>query len=63
MAARFDIIALLGSRPVLFGLRAQGHLPTVERMLAEGATWGEIGREIGWCPVTAERFYGMEASS
>lgn len=51
---------LLSSKPVLFGLRAQGHLPTVERMLAEGASWEKIGRKIGWDGATAERFYGYE---
>ena len=44
--------------PVIFGLKAQGHIPTVERMLAEGETWAEIGKAIGWCPKTAERHYG-----
>ena len=33
---------------VKFGLRAQGHLPTIERMLNEGASWHAIGRAIGW---------------
>jgi hypothetical protein len=42
----------------LFGLKAQGHIPTIERMLAAGASWEDIGREIGWCPETAERHYG-----
>jgi len=43
-----------------FGLRAQGHLPTVERMLAEGLAWDEIGIAIGWCPKTAAEYYGRE---
>lgn len=43
--------------PVVFGLRNQGHLPTVERMLAEGASWAEIGAEIGWDGETARRYY------
>jgi len=45
---------------IAFGLRAQGHLPTIERMLRDGKTWKEIGAAIGWCPITAERFYAME---
>jgi len=51
---------MLGSKPVVFGLRAQGHLSTVERMLLVGASWEQIGREIGWDPATAERFFEME---
>ena len=45
---------------VQIGLRAQGHIPTIERMLSEGATWGEIGKAIGWCPETAWRWYQYE---
>lgn len=58
---RRDWLEAVLSRPFKFGLRAQGHLPTVERMLADGATWVEIGKEIGWCPVTAEQWYQREA--
>ena len=50
-------------RPILipvFGLKAQGHIPTIQRMLAEGKTWEDIGREIGWDPGTAEEFYIRE---
>ena len=43
--------------PVRFGLAQQGHITTIERMLAEGKTWEDIGREIGWCPKTAEDHY------
>jgi hypothetical protein len=39
--------------PVLFGLARQGHIPTIERMLAEGKSWSEIGEAIGWCGETA----------
>lgn len=42
---------------IKFGLRAQGHIPTIERMLAEGCTWPQIGFAIGWCPETAKRWY------
>lgn len=42
---------------IKFGLRQQGHVPTVERMLAEGATWEAIGKAIGWCPVAAKNWY------
>lgn len=43
--------------PVLFGLEQQGHIPTIQRMLGEGKSWDEIGREIGWCPETAREWY------
>lgn len=43
--------------PVVFGLEAQGHIPTIERMLDEQKTWDEIGKEIGWCPRTAMEHY------
>ena len=39
------------------GLRAQGHIPTVERMLADGRTWDEIGKEIGWHGPTVKEWY------
>jgi hypothetical protein len=42
---------------VKFGLRQQGHVPTVERMLAAGATWPEIGRAIGWDGKAAQEWY------
>lgn len=43
--------------PVLFGLSKQGHIPTIEKMLADGKPWTEIGKAIGWDPETAERHY------
>jgi hypothetical protein len=43
--------------PIVFGLRAQGHIPTVERMLAVGASWDEIGKAIGWTADAAEQHY------
>lgn len=52
-----SILDLLGDAPIVFGLRAQGHIPTVERMLAEGATWDEIGKEIGWYGPAVQQFY------
>jgi hypothetical protein len=44
-------------RPILFGLEAQGHIPTVEAALADGADWNEIGRRIGWDGETARTYY------
>ena len=55
-----EIDALLMETPVLFGLRAQGHITTVEAMLRDGCTWTEIGKAIGWDGMTVERFYEME---
>jgi len=40
-----------------FGLVQQGHVPTIERMLSEGADWVAIGKAIGWCPKTAEQHW------
>ena len=47
----------LMNSPVLFGLAQQGHIPTIKRMLEEGAAWEQIGEEIGWCPETAKEHY------
>lgn len=46
--------------PVQVGLRAQGHIPTVERMLAEGKSWDEIGAAINWDGATAAEWYAYE---
>jgi hypothetical protein len=43
--------------PIVFGLQAQGHIPTIQKMLAAGATWKEIGNKIGWCQNTAKEHY------
>ena len=48
---------ILMNAPILFGLKAQGHIPTIERMLKDGATWKEIGKKIGWYPETAKEDY------
>jgi hypothetical protein len=42
------------------GLRQQGHIPTVERMLAEGKSWDDIGRAIGWHGPTVKKWYEMD---
>ena len=42
---------------VVFGLEAQGHIPTIEVALAEGADWKEIGRRINWHGETAKTYY------
>lgn len=44
---------------VCIGLEQQGHILTVEKMLAEGKTWEEIGEVIGWYGPTAEEWYGL----
>lgn len=43
--------------PIVFGLKAQGHLPTIERMLSERKTWREIAEAIGWDEKTAQFHY------
>lgn len=54
-----ELIALVrdGKVSVKIGLQQQGHIETVERMLAEGATWDEIGAVIHWHGPTAKRWY------
>jgi hypothetical protein len=52
-----ELVELLDSKRVVFGLRAQGHIPTIEQMLAEGASWNEIGKAIGWHGPTAKEYY------
>jgi predicted Rossmann-fold nucleotide-binding protein len=47
---------------VVIGLRQQGHMPTVERMLTEGASWDAIGQAIGWNPRAAKEWYERETS-
>lgn len=42
---------------ILFGLEAQGHIPTIKTMLAEGADWQDIGRRIKWDGETAKEYY------
>lgn len=56
---------------VVFGLEAQGHIPTIEAEIKrwnEGieygndmtfckAVWEDIGKKIGWCPFTAALYY------
>lgn len=48
--------------PCLIGLTQQGHMPTVERMRAGGATWDEIGATIGWQGAAVEEWYGIESA-
>lgn len=48
---------LLGNAKVVFGLKKQGHIPTIERMLKEGKNWDDIGAAINWCPLTAREHY------
>lgn len=56
----FDALLRSGNVKVLIGLRQQGHIETVERMLTEGKTWDEIGATIHWHGPTAKRWYEME---
>lgn len=43
--------------PIKFSLKAQGHLPKIELMLAAGANWDEIASAIGWDRQTARLHY------
>ena len=56
-----EIKDTLGKLPVVFGLRQQGHVPTIRQMLLDGHSWKDIGTAIGWMPETAERHFGMVA--
>jgi hypothetical protein len=42
---------------IVFGLEAQGHIPTIEASIKEGADWAEIGRRISWDGETARAYY------
>ena len=48
---------VLENAKVVFGLKRQGHIPTIERMLKEGKNWDDIGAAINWCPITAREHY------
>lgn len=50
----------LMNAPIAFGLTAQGHMPTIDRMMALGIGWDEIGKEIGCDPATALDFWKRE---
>jgi hypothetical protein len=52
-----DIEEVLGNAKVVFGLKRQGHIPAIERMLKEGKNWDDIGAAINWCPITAREHY------
>lgn len=45
---------------IKFGLRAQGHYETVERMRDEGKSWEDIGGKIGWAGSAVEEFFKIE---
>lgn len=59
-SAVVSLSKILDGVPVRIGLRQQGHLSTVERMRAEGATWDEIGKAIGWHGPTVAKWYEFE---
>nr|WP_293837756.1 hypothetical protein [uncultured Arsenicibacter sp.] len=52
---------------VKFGLESQGHIPTIQAMLAvygsSAEAWELIGRKIGWAPLTACAHYVAYLSS
>lgn len=60
-----DAIDKKGAK-VQFGLKQQGHIETIEKHLAKydsyrmkysTQVWNDIGKEIGWCPLTASLWY------
>ena len=42
---------------IAFGLEAQGHIPTIDKMLDGTNDWDTIAKEIGWVTETAMRCY------
>lgn len=52
-----EIFGPLDRVTVCFGIEAQGHIPTIERMLREGAAWSEISQAIGWDRDAAAQHY------
>ena len=42
---------------LVFGLEQQGHIKTIERMLDQHRTWGEINKAIGWAGDAACKEY------
>lgn len=61
MADAEEIVREMLNAPILFGLSAQGHIPTIERELSERGdsleTWARIGELIRWTPEAAESHY------
>ena len=55
-----EAFELLCSVPMKFGLRAQGHLDTVARMVRENKSWDEIGQAIGWAPDAVAQHWEFE---
>jgi hypothetical protein len=53
-----EVKAILENATVVFGLQAQGHIPTITEALAIGKSWDEIGKLIGWDPATAKEHWG-----
>lgn len=43
-----DGMESLKNAAVEFGLEAQGHIPTILRMLQEGCTWDAIAKSVNW---------------
>ena len=43
-----ELLEKFGDTEILFGLIAQGHIPTIEKMLEDGKLWEQIAKEIGW---------------
>jgi hypothetical protein len=57
-----EVKATFYNVPMAFGLKAQGHMPTIARMLLAGESWDAIGRAINWCPNTARRHWELSAA-
>ena len=52
-----ELLEKLGGTKILFGLVAQGHIPTIEKMLKENKLWEQIADELGWVKEAVMRSY------
>ncbi len=42
---------------LLFGLEAQGHIPTILDLMKRGKTWPEIAKHIGWSTIELKKHW------
>lgn len=54
---------IFGDVKVQVGLRQQGHMDTVIKMIRNAASWEEIGKAIGWHGPTARDWYIAESAA
>lgn len=52
-----ELLDVVGDSKIVFGLEAQGHIPTIESMLWSFSGWEQIANKIGWMPDAAHEHY------